>query len=436
MFRHKKTEKKKSKKKKKSSKKEKSLYEDEDGLENLDFPRRWWRQISDEDPITLEPLRSLKYPPFPLNTTNTSGEDLHSEDDHRGKGVHYFDGKALAEYLVSSSDFRNPITRGELTILDCQRLDAYLKKHRIKLDRKNITVTSVFRMASVIRKRQQQERHGNRTSETQNRRAAVALSRLIHFSSYNDNQADVVPSAAPQSQEDRPSEFRYVPAVQSDSNYRVFDDDEWIEDTRLERESFPALPTTSSAAPASSSSVHNNTNNPYSWRNRVSERRAPPGRDEFPSFPSSRGFAGHNNNSGVSSWRARISSSSNHNQRAAAPQRRRLILKPRSSNVTAVTSNTNRNDNIFGTGKARDVASEVLSDAEKRKKELERYEQALCPYSPDLLIFAKSNIQMVTSVERKLNEFLNNSTNATKYFDFPPMKLLFRSVIIAICVRI
>ena len=78
----------------------------------------------------------------------------------------------------------------------------------------------------------------------------------------------------------------------------------------------------------------------------------------------------------------------------------------------------------------------MLSDAEKRKKELERYEQALCPYSPDLLIFAKSNIQMVTSVERKLNEFLNNSTNATKYFDFPPMKLLFRSVIIAICVRI
>ena len=71
--------------------------------------------------------------------------------------MHYFDGKALAEYLVSSSDFRNPITRGELTILDCQRLDAYLKKHRIKLDRKNITVTSVFRMASVIRKRQQQE---------------------------------------------------------------------------------------------------------------------------------------------------------------------------------------------------------------------------------------------------------------------------------------
>ena len=61
---------------------------------------------------------------------------------------------------------------------------------------------------------------------------------------------------------------------------------------------------------------------------------------------------------------------------------------------------------------------QVLSDAEKRKKELERYEQALCPYSPDLLIFAKSNIQMVTSVERKLNEFLNNSTNATKYLIF------------------
>ena len=272
----------------------------------------------------------------------------------------------------------------------------------------------------------------------------MALSRLIQFSSYND-QPDVVPSAAPSSriQEDRPTEFRYSLAVRSDGNHQVYDDDEWIADTRLEQESFPALPTTANTTATAPTSVRSTNDNPYSWRNRVSETRSAPQRGDFPSFSSSGFGRGNRNNDSTSLWRTKVMatgngsiSSNSHNQRSAASQRRRLILKPR-SNVTksTVSSNSTRNDKIFGAGKARDnKTSDVLSDVEKRNKELERYEQALCPYSPDLLIFAKSNIQMVTSVERKLNEFLNKSTNAVKYFDFPPMKLLFRSVLHSICV--
>jgi hypothetical protein len=415
----------------KKKKQETGLYEYEDGLKELTFRKRWWRQISDEDPITLEPLKSLKYPPFPLSaTTSTIDESL---EGRQGNGVHYFDGKALAEYLTSESDFRHPISRRDLTILDCQKLDAYLKKHRISLDRKNVSVTSVFRMASVIRKRQQQDSSSRRRggpTESQNRRAAVALSRLIQFSSYNDD-SEVTSSATPSSlaREDRPTEFRYIPVVQSDSNnYRVFDDDDWVADTRLEQEAFPALPSTNTTMTTTT------TNNAYSWRNRVSERHTAPQQRDFPTLlGQSNNNNNNNNNNDSSSWRARFGNGSL--SRIQQQQRKRLVLKPR-TNTTTILSTT-RNSNIFGSGKARDVASsEKLSDEEKRTHELERYEQALCPYSPDLLIFAKSNIQIVTSVERKLNEFLNqNTTNATKYIDFPPQKMLYRSIVRAICLH-
>ena len=47
-----------------------------------------WKQLPDSiiDPITLEPINELKVEPFKINK-------------------HYFDGEALAAYLVASSTF-------------------------------------------------------------------------------------------------------------------------------------------------------------------------------------------------------------------------------------------------------------------------------------------------------------------------------------------
>jgi hypothetical protein len=54
----------------------------------------WWKSLSSDDecPITLEPLSLLPHPPFELYSTATGGGDSIS---------YYFDGYALASYIVS-----------------------------------------------------------------------------------------------------------------------------------------------------------------------------------------------------------------------------------------------------------------------------------------------------------------------------------------------
>ena len=74
-----------------------------------------WKQLPDSiiDPITLEPINELTVEPFKINQ-------------------HYFDGEALAAYLVASSTFENPLDRKALTRDDCQRLDAHLARNKLK----------------------------------------------------------------------------------------------------------------------------------------------------------------------------------------------------------------------------------------------------------------------------------------------------------------
>ena len=69
----------------------------------------------EECPITLEPLKDLPYPPFELSSS------------HRTK--HYFDGAALATYIVSQGTFTNPLTRSPLKYEDCVLLDEYLDEY-------------------------------------------------------------------------------------------------------------------------------------------------------------------------------------------------------------------------------------------------------------------------------------------------------------------
>jgi hypothetical protein len=71
--------------------------------------RLWWETLDEECPITLEPVKSLPYPPFVLDKRQ------------------YFDGMALANYMISRGMFENPLTREPLTYADCKRLDDYLR---------------------------------------------------------------------------------------------------------------------------------------------------------------------------------------------------------------------------------------------------------------------------------------------------------------------
>ena len=73
---------------------------------------RWWSDSDEDDPITLEPIRSLTYPPIRLNTTS-----------------HLFDPVSLAAYIVSRSKFECPLTRSPLGAEDCCSLDAHLSSN-------------------------------------------------------------------------------------------------------------------------------------------------------------------------------------------------------------------------------------------------------------------------------------------------------------------
>jgi hypothetical protein len=97
-------------------------------------PSRWWADLADECPITLEPLSTLPYPPFRLGGGG-GGRDGDGDGDGDAKAnasrgsAQYFDGLALASYCVSRATFANPLTREDLTWDDCVRLDDYLEEH-------------------------------------------------------------------------------------------------------------------------------------------------------------------------------------------------------------------------------------------------------------------------------------------------------------------
>ena len=68
--------------------------------------KAWWKSIQDDDPISLERICELSYPPFQLDSC-------------------YFDGKVLAHFLVSTANFINPMNRRPLLRDECLLLDRY-----------------------------------------------------------------------------------------------------------------------------------------------------------------------------------------------------------------------------------------------------------------------------------------------------------------------
>ena len=105
----------------------------------IDREDDWWRTADlGECPITLECFSTLGYPPFAL---------YHPGKNHEGVYA-YFDGLALASYIVSRGVFQNPLTRIELTTEDCRRLDRYLEAHCYSGDA--AAAATIFRGSRVI----------------------------------------------------------------------------------------------------------------------------------------------------------------------------------------------------------------------------------------------------------------------------------------------
>lgn len=87
------------------------------------------------DPISLEPLDTMLYPPFALKISEPydpvpewpTKEDMNSETPIH----HLFDGRVLAYYLVSQLQFIDPLNRRDLTRPEIENLDEYLRRHRL-----------------------------------------------------------------------------------------------------------------------------------------------------------------------------------------------------------------------------------------------------------------------------------------------------------------
>ncbi|KAL3906826.1 MAG: hypothetical protein SGPRY_010402, partial [Prymnesium sp.] len=86
--------------------------------------RRWWAHSlsAQDDPISLEPLRTLAYPPFQLLADPLLAHATNSD---------WFDGKVLASYLISTGSFYHPISRRELDRGECEELDRYLREYNL-----------------------------------------------------------------------------------------------------------------------------------------------------------------------------------------------------------------------------------------------------------------------------------------------------------------
>lgn len=72
------------------------------------------------DPISLEPLSELRYPAFNLPIDGEDGS--HSE---------LYDARVLSNYLVSTGNFHHPTSRRPLQRAECQRMDTFIRKHRL-----------------------------------------------------------------------------------------------------------------------------------------------------------------------------------------------------------------------------------------------------------------------------------------------------------------
>lgn len=194
--------------------------------------KKWWWKLKDADPISLEPLSELEYPPFEC-------------------GVHFFDGRVLAFYIVSTGTFANPMSRDELTLDDCERLDQYLKRNKLDAAR----VADAYRLQALI-KNNATAREASGEAAAQRRHATAVLHSLFGFARYGDT-GRTLREGLTEEDEDQKEEEEQFPALLSDDAEhaqatQAAHQANWARATRLVTTSdddFPALPGGSTPPP-------------------------------------------------------------------------------------------------------------------------------------------------------------------------------------------
>jgi hypothetical protein len=219
-----------------------------------------------------------------LYSNNDSSRTKTSASPKTGS-QYFFDGLALATYVISQGNFANPLTRNPLTFDDCVRLDEYLNEHVYQnaksqrqiestvLGREKISVREAYALRNSIKVKIGSGNGGNeaeiRRAEVLRNEAAIALRGLFVFG-HNTNVDNSSSSHQAISQQQLPSsaggfDLNYNPDSHQNNSWgmssiieqdglRIIDDDEALfqsADTAVWREiqdAFPHLPGASAPA--------------------------------------------------------------------------------------------------------------------------------------------------------------------------------------------
>mmetsp|Transcript_39538 Transcript_39538/g.64055 ORF Transcript_39538/g.64055 Transcript_39538/m.64055 type:complete len:859 (-) Transcript_39538:4211-6787(-) len=407
----------------------------------------WWTDITENDPITMEPIAELPYPPFVVDVQTSPKESAHRGGSSKNSVVHYFDGKTLAHYIVSTGNFNNPNNRQPLTRSQCLKLDQYLKQHELP----PANITMAFDLSKKVRVEANSNGAADR-AEALRRNATVIMASMFNFSPPQDQ-----PQGRVQGQSREPDRFYGSSisnsVIHSEGNMRVIDDNEWVEHSALEdEEMFPAMP-----SPSARGTLQ--TMSPWQVeqeRRREEERQrlessgprfipqqgAPiwPGRgntnlggSSVPGsrdFPSLGGDAGAGRSTGpTGNWRAKVATAPAGvaqprqqqigAQGASETARPKLALLPRTTARTESGAQATSSRSIFGTAKPREqvLAKQGVDWKSQHEYTHERTSTTLLsPYTPSMFETAqKLGVSFVAKIERDLLTFVQAPTS-TKSF--------------------
>ena len=446
-------------KKKKRGKKKKGKQDD----------KRWWASMTDEiDPISLEPLSELKYPPF----------EIVGDDGHK----HYFDGQCLASYMVSTSQFLNPMNREPLKTRDCQRLDAYLRTHRLRTLRVNDAFNLVGNMVETATE-------DNSTARALQREAAALMSAMFLHRARSNSTDSTNSIDRPRRQPPRRQGSRAYDRIREEvhggagnAGLRVFDDDSWLEADPFDMHAdFPSIEARSTPPEGGdevlSSATSTATAPPPLWGIKAGTGRVPIMRSaaEFPAMPTApldrrsharttprawgqSGAASANlpskdrTNTATPSgtWARGLSAvkssgaTAEDNPIFARPQRLRLNLKKKSAQPAAGAgadpgSESSSTTKIFGEARPKEVGDHVSTMPRDFCNEYGGRDgdndPFLCPYSSWMLVHGRSMGQrLLCQLESTLRTFVHAGAGAKVMQPaLPPMPVRQRAFVHEYC---
>eukprot|EP00510_Aplanochytrium_minuta_P007641 CAMPEP_0184042910 /NCGR_PEP_ID=MMETSP0955-20130417/66625_1 /TAXON_ID=627963 /ORGANISM="Aplanochytrium sp, Strain PBS07" /LENGTH=811 /DNA_ID=CAMNT_0026333755 /DNA_START=198 /DNA_END=2630 /DNA_ORIENTATION=+ len=339
-------------------------------------PKKWWHMLTDDDPITMEPLSSLKYPPFELV--------ISSENSNRPNVVHHFDGKVLAHYIVSTGNFTNPNNRQELTREECRKLDEYLAINRLPVAK----VTDAFDLSKAVRVQSSDQGRANMLQ----REATVVMQSLFSYEGTNTTternpQPEVFGSQRITNR-----------VIGQQGGMTIVDGNQWdivTESTLDSREEFPEMPV--------SRSSQQGTLYPSRW----GQNRQTRGSEAFPALGSS---SSREPSIGVPS------SNTPNNGPWGAANANPGGWNRDSTRAVAVSLAAASGDAFKERPNARNTNQNLVSRPESRKLGLSTAEREpmfnpcyLCPYTPDLLEAIRAvGLQWILQVEKQLRYFVRS----------------------------